>query len=215
MEMAKVVLKARGIKKSFGNNVVIDGLGIDLVAGTMTSICGPSGCGKSTFLNILGLLEPFDDGSLTICGIEAPKSERATAKLIREHLNYLFQSYALVDDMTVEANLLMAQRYRKVSKRTKQAVASAALEHLGLDGYGEKKVCELSGGEQQRVALARTMVKPGEILLADEPTGSLDTKNRAKVVGVLREMARSGKAVLVVTHDEWVANQSDRVISLK
>ncbi len=119
-----------------------------------------------------------------------------------------------MESLTVEENNMMALRYVHMSKDSRRALVAKALRRVGLEECRQKKVCELSGGEQQRVALARAMVKPGEIILADEPTGSLDPKNRDLVVGVMRRMADVGKGVLVVTHDEHVARCCNRIIQL-
>ncbi len=218
MEMAPVekpLIRAVGITKGFGGSRVLDGVDIELRAGELVAVQGPSGCGKTTLLNILGLLDTPGSGELEIVGATAPKAGTpAASKAIREHISYLFQSFALVESLTVEENNMMALRYVHMSKDSRRALVAKALRRVGLEECRQKKVCELSGGEQQRVALARAMVKPGEIILADEPTGSLDSRNRDLVVGVMRRMADVGKGVLVVTHDDHVARCCDRIIRL-
>lgn len=218
MEMThtgELLIRAREITKGFGGGRVLDGVDIELRGGELVAVQGPSGCGKTTLLNILGLLDNPDSGEIEVVGTAAPKAGTSTAsKVIREHISYLFQSFALVESLTVEENNMMALRYVRMPKASKRALVAKALRRVGLEECRAKKISELSGGEQQRVALARAMVKPGEIILADEPTGSLDPKNRDLVVGIMRRMADVGKGVLVVTHDDHVARRCDRIIQL-
>lgn len=213
--VGKPLIRAMGIAKGFGGGRVLDGVDIELRGGELVAVQGPSGCGKTTLLNILGLLDDPDSGELEIVGATAPKAGTpAASKAIREHISYLFQSFALVESLTVEENNMMALRYVRMPKASRRALVAKALRRVGLEECQGKKICELSGGEQQRVALARAMVKPGEIILADEPTGSLDPRNRDLVIGVMRRMADVGKGVLVVTHDDHVARRCDRIIQL-
>ena len=174
---------------------------------------GDSGVRKSTLLNMIGLLERPDSGSLTICGEENPQiNSKTTTLLQRNILGYLFQNYALVDNMTVNQNLDIALEYRKVKNR--KLAKKQALERVGLSGKLKNKVFELSGGEQQRIAIARLMLKPCEIILADEPTGSLDDNNRDIVIGLLKEFNEQGKTIIIVTHDKVVSGVCERVVQL-
>ncbi len=181
----------------------------------MLAISGESGCGKTTLLNIIGLLEPFDAGEVVIKGHSniKPNSRMAT-KMLRETISYLFQNFALVDDETVAYNLLLALKYMKLRARDKMERIRQALEAVGLKGYEKQKVFSLSGGEQQRVAIARSMLKPGEIVLADEPTGSVDARNRDVILGLIKGMNRQGKTIIMVSHDPYVAKCCDRQIYL-
>lgn len=214
--MADAVVCASGLVKAYGKRVVLDSVDVRVEHASMTAVCGPSGCGKSTLLNIVGLLESADGGDLLLFGKRAPKPKSGAAqRLIREHVSYLFQNFALVETETVERNLLMAMRYVRGPHSEKVNLARRALDRVGLGEAHAARIHELSGGEQQRVALARCMVRPGELVLADEPTGSVDSKNREVIVGVLRRMVETGKTVLVVTHDDWVASRCDSVIRLE
>ena len=170
---------------------------------------------KSTLLNIIGLLEEFDDGELIIDGESSPYPNSSGAnKILREKISYLFQNFALVDEETVEYNLKLGCKYVKGSKKEKELSISETLKHVGLNGYEKRKIYELSGGEQQRVAMARIMLKPSKIILADEPTGSLDEKNRDVVLDLLKTLNKEGKTIVLVTHDRYVASQCHRIINI-
>ncbi len=206
-------IKLEDIHKRYGKNVIFDDFNLSVKKGEMVAIVGDSGVGKSTLLNMIGLLERPDSGSLTICGEENPQiNSKTTTLLQRNILGYLFQNYALVDNMTVNQNLDIALEYRKVKNR--KLAKKQALEKVGLSGKLKNKVFELSGGEQQRIAIARLMLKPCEIILADEPTGSLDDNNRDIVIGLLKEFNEQGKTILIVTHDKVVSGVCERVVQL-
>lgn len=134
--------------------------------------------------------------------------------MIRRHISYLFQNYALVDQLTVEENLMLSLRYRRRTKDEKKQLIKKALHRVGMDGSEEQKVYTLSGGEAQRIALARVILKPGELVLADEPTGSLDEDNKNMVFSHLQKLMKAGKTIIVVTHDTELAKRCDRVIHL-
>jgi putative ABC transport system ATP-binding protein len=203
------------VSKSYKGEPVITGLDLDVDAGEMVAIVGKSGSGKSTILNLLGLLESPDSGQLQLFGIAAPKVKSAGAvALLKTRLGYLFQNYALIDGETVDYNLSIAQRYARGTGAAKEQQRTEILTKLGLDHLRKKKIYALSGGEQQRIAIARLFLKPCDLILADEPTGSLDPENRDIVLSLLHEMNRAGKTVIVVTHDEYVASRCQRTITL-
>lgn len=206
------MIELNGITKRYGEKIVFENYSMHVDEGEMVAVVGKSGCGKSTLLNMIGLLETVDEGQVCIDGLQniLPQSSFAIT-VIREKISYLFQNFALVDEETVFYNLKLALKYVKGNK--KQRIAKALAE-VGLQGYENKKIYQLSGGEQQRVALARILLKPSKIILADEPTGSLDAENREVVIGMLRKLQQQGKTIVVVTHDEHVAAQCDRIISL-
>lgn len=135
--------------------------------------------------------------------------------MIREKISYLFQNFALVDNLTVEENLRMALRYVKKSKKEKEEDMKAALVQVGLAGYAKQKVFELSGGEKQRVSIARAIIKPSTVILADEPTGSLDPENRDEIMSILEYLNKEeGKTIVIVTHDLEIAKRCDRIVKL-
>lgn len=209
------MIELTNLEKKFGEKKVLDRFNLRIEAGEMIALVGESGSGKSTLLNILGLIEDFDSGEYLFLGEKNIKANtKKASKNIREKINYLFQNFALIETETVEENLQVALRYKKISKEEKQKLISSTLEKVGLKGYEKKKVHELSGGEQQRVAIARVLIKPSEIILADEPTGSLDPKNRDEVLNLLKEMNMEGKTIVIVTHDPEVSKICSRVVEL-
>jgi len=204
-----------GLAKSYRGKPVFTGLELTVDAGETVAVTGKSGSGKSTLLNILGLLETLDRGTVTLFGQPLPPIRSAQAtRLRRTKLGYLFQNYALVDNESLDYNLRIAQTYTKGSAKPQREARTAALTRVGLPDAGRRKVYELSGGEQQRLAIARLLLKPCQLVLADEPTGSLDPGNRDAVLAMLRQLTAQGKTVILVTHDEHVARTCDRVFSL-
>ena len=158
----------------------------------------------------------MEQGEYILFNEPAPKSNtKKSNQIIREKISYLFQNFALVDSLTVKENLLMALKYVKNSKKDKEEAINKALSQVGLDGFENSKVFEISGGEQQRVSIARAILKPSELILADEPTGSLDAKNRDEIMDILRNLNRNGKTIVIVTHDAEVAKKCDRIINLE
>lgn len=205
---AQIVLN--NIVKKYGERTILDSVNMEIYPGEFVCIFGKSGGGKSTLLNIIGTLDTYDQGTLSCFSIKDPiKSEKKSEMLRREKVAYLFQNFALVERMTVEENMRMAAKYSKDSGGDE--VIKAALERMGVECKLKSKVFELSGGEQQRVALARNMVKPYEIMLADEPTGSLDAENKAVVMSALEELNRKGKTIVVVSHDKDFINVAKKV----
>lgn len=206
-------LEVSHIRKKFGEHEVIHDFSYKFEVGKSYAICGPSGCGKTTLLNILGLLEKKDSGTICIMGVKNPSiHSRITNKLLRNEISYLFQNYALIDNETVYKNLMLTLQYDK-SNNKKQKIKEA-LQRCGLHDVMDQKVHCLSGGEQQRVALARLILKPSHIILADEPTGNLDQKNRDEVIAILKAFTSQQKTVIIVTHDEYLALNCDEIIRL-
>ncbi|WP_301711020.1 ABC transporter ATP-binding protein [Oenococcus sicerae] len=209
------MIEMRHLQKSFGKKTVFHNFDLMIQAGELLAITGPSGSGKSTLLNILGLIENFDAGEYLFFGEKNIKANSRLAQImIRDKINYLFQNFALIETETAEDNLMLALKYYKASKAQKKALIASTLDKVGLSGYSRGKIFELSGGEQQRVAIARALIKPGDLVLADEPTGSLDHENRDEVLSLLTAMHKQGKTVIIVTHDPDVAKQTDRVIEI-
>ena len=209
------MIKLENITKTIGKKVILENLSLKINQGDLVAIVGKSGSGKSTLLNLLGLIDGDYNGHYEIFGQQnVPVNSVKSQAIIREHISYLFQNFALIDNETVEYNLMLALKYVKLSKKDKVKKIEEILERVGLPSTLHQKVSELSGGEQQRIAVARAILKPSQLLLADEPTGSLDPENRALVLNFLLDMNKEGKTVIIVTHDAYVAQQCHRVIEL-
>lgn len=207
------IIEARGISKSFNQRKIIDNFDIDIEENSFTVIMGPSGSGKTTLLNLLGILEKADKGIIKVAGLKNVKPfSRKAEMLLRNKIGFLFQEFALVENETVFYNLKLALEYVKGDKKS---LIKNALDEVGLSNYESKMIYECSGGEQQRIALARLLLKPCEIIMADEPTGSLDENNRNLVCEFLKELHRNGKTIIVVTHDPYIKQFATQYIDLK
>ncbi|MCB4338760.1 ATP-binding cassette domain-containing protein [Bacillus subtilis] len=205
------MIELKSISKSFDGKSVLSNFSIHIEENEFVSIVGKSGSGKTTLLNIISLLDAPDEGTVEILGYQNPKSKEVM-KLRRENLGYIFQNYVLMDNETVLTNLLLSTAYAKDFDKNK---LSEALELVGLDkSFLKKKIYQLSGGEQQRVAIARIILKPCDIILADEPTGNLDEFNKNIILSLFHQLKDMGKTIICVTHDQEIANCSDRVIIL-
>ena len=227
--MSKAV-EIKNLTKKYGKRVIFSNLNICVEDGEIVALVGASGCGKSTLLNIIGLLERYDAGDIKICGKKNPEIESSAATMLRRNtINYLFQSFALIGDMTVVQNLLIAMKFLNITQKEKERRIDKVLEQVNLlplkeerkkmakrsKRFKEEMVHTLSGGEQQRVALARTILKPGNIVLADEPTGALDTESAMNAFSLIKDLCKQyGKTVIMVTHSLELAQKTDRVIDL-
>ena len=210
------ILELKNVNKSYDGRKIIDNLTISIPENSLVAITGKSGSGKSTILNMIGLLESIDSGSIKINGNSIPNINSSKATMLRRNtINYLFQSYALISDITVLDNLMVAMEFLDLSKKEKNDEIDKVLKDLDIFILKNKKVNTLSGGEQQRVALARCILKPGNLILADEPTGSLDPK-MAEIVFELIKYLRDkyNKTVIIVTHDISLANKADFIVDL-
>ena len=204
------------VTKKYGDRVIFDHINMEIREGEMTALIGPSGCGKSTLLNMIGLLEDLSNGKIRIFGKEIPKINSRKATMLRRNtVNYLFQSSALVGDMTVYQNLMLAMHFVRISQKEKEIRINRMLHEVGLPKMKSAVVNTMSGGEQQRMALARTLLKPGKLILADEPTGALDEKSAEKVFLLLRDLCvMYKKTVIMVTHNTELARKADQVVNL-
>lgn len=204
-----------GLKKSFDDQVVLKDLDVSIEEGKIVGIIGPSGSGKSTLLNIIGLIETYDEGVVSYWGDRSVKPfSRKSKAMLANDLGYLFQNYALIDNESVEYNLLIALSGLKMSRIEKDHAINQALNQVGLSDFKEKKIFQCSGGEQQRIALARLMLKQTRLILADEPTGSLDQGNKQIVLDHLKDLNEQGRTILIATHDPDVIDFCDEVIEL-
>lgn len=199
------------INKKFGNKVVLKDFSLKIEDTDFIAIVGESGKGKTTLLNIIGLLEQSDSGDIIIEEQMNP-NKKQTLLLQREKLAYLFQNYALMENETVEKNLLIALEYQK--NIDKRKIIKEALQKVNLPNYEKKKIFELSGGEQQRIALARILIKKCDYILADEPTGNLDNNNRDLVFNILKDLNEDGKTIIFVTHDTELASRAKKIITI-
>lgn len=181
--------------------------------GEFVSIMGPSGCGKSTLLNLLGLLDRPGEGKVKIAGQELHQwGDKDLAKMRNKTFGFIFQSFHLINDLRVIDNVELPLLYRKTSAKQRRGLAEQALASVGLSARMEHYPNQLSGGQQQRVAIARAMVGQPDILLADEPTGNLDSHMGSEVMDILLKLNQQGTTVVMVTHDERHAKQSGRII---
>ena len=211
-----MIIELKNINKKYGSRELFQNLDFSIKKGEMVAITGASGSGKSTLLNIMGLIDKPDSGEVLICGNKNPyDKEKIKLNLFRNNIGYLFQNYALVDNYTVSKNLDIALEYVKVTDKDKKKLKEEALDKVGLLDKLNNKVFELSGGEQQRVALARLMLKKNDIILADEPTESLDENNKNIILKLLKQLNNEGKTIVVVTHDKVVADICHREINIK
>lgn len=202
------MIQVKQLSKAFGKFKLFDGLSMEIADGEFVIIEGASGCGKTTLLNILGSLEKFDSGRILVDGIDISQKKNQK-KYLQEKVGFLFQNFALVERMTIEENMKL------VKNNCRSGVSiDEALTAVGLREKKTQKVYSLSGGEQQRTALARLMIKKCDYVFADEPTGSLDRKNADAVFSILEKINESGKTVIMVTHDEAYQQKGKRVIQL-
>lgn len=202
------MITIRNLSKSFDDRILFSNFNLVIEKGDFVIFSGPSGCGKTTLLNMIGGIETIDTGDIVVDGLDI-KSKKNQLQYFRTKVAFLFQNFALVDNKTVRENL---QLIRKDSKT--DISITEALQVVGLEDKLNKKVYTLSGGEQQRVALARVMLKKCDVVLADEPTGSLDRNNAGIVLDILKRFNQEGKTIILVTHDEEIKKQGNRVVHL-
>lgn len=213
--MEQPVCELINVSKSYSDNLVLKDFNMKIDRGEMVAIIGRSGSGKTTLLNIIGMLENPDQGMVQIFGEPSPKANSSKAtKMRRLRVAYLFQNFGLIDHATIDENLEIPLMYSGKTKKEKQALKYEALKKVGLNHPVHQKVASLSGGEQQRVAIARLFLKPFDLIIADEPTGSLDEYNREKILDLLRDFHKQNKTIIIVTHDSFVANICERTIHL-
>lgn len=205
------MITINNLSKAYGPNKIFSDFNLSVAEGEMVAIVGSSGKGKSTLLNIIGSLEPFDSGYVEVNNKKIKKiNHKEKLQFLRNEVSFLFQNYALMENHTVYDNISMGQKIDK----TKQALIDKALNDVNLPGFQNRIIRTLSGGEQQRVALARIMIKPSKLILADEPTGNLDDENSGVVLDILLKLKDMDKTIVVVTHDMRALDHFDRIIYL-
>lgn len=220
--MEKIVVKAVGLKKSYKmskTNVIsaLRGVDIEVKEGDFTAIVGPSGCGKSTLMHILGLLDRPDEGTLEIDGEDFTKLKDDKAHKVRaKKIGFIFQGFNLIPTLTALENVILATKYGGLKHSLRKAKAVKMLEMVGLKDRMNHKPNELSGGQQQRVAIARALINNPTIILADEPTGELDTKTSMEVMDMLKKFNKeNNQTFLIVTHNHEVAESCKKIIKLR
>ncbi|HAM5528972.1 TPA: MacB family efflux pump subunit, partial [Escherichia coli] len=212
-------IELKGVSRTYGNGdqtrTVLKNVDLTIVAGEMVAIIGASGSGKSTLMNIMGCLDVPNRGDYYIDGQNAAcLSPDELARVRREHIGFIFQRYHLIPDLSALGNVEIPAIYANSERDSRRQRATALLGRLGLEGREHHKPCELSGGQQQRVSIARALINGGKIILADEPTGALDSQSGQEVLAILNELNRRGHTVVMVTHDMKVARHAKRIIEL-
>jgi putative ABC transport system ATP-binding protein len=214
------MLSLRSIEKSYplagGQLPVLKGIDLIIEQGEMVAIMGSSGSGKSTLLNVLGLLDNFDNGSYHLDDVDMSElSERQAARYRSRFLGFVFQSFNLIAFKSALENVALPLFYQKIPRRERQKRALEMLERMGMGDRADHLPSELSGGQKQRVAMARALITTPRVILADEPTGALDSVTSNEVMDVLREVNSTGITVIIVTHEADIAARCDRTIRLK
>ena len=214
------MIRLQNIEKVYRTDTVetlaVNGISLDIAKGEFLSIMGPSGCGKSTLLNIMGLLDEPSKGNINIDSQDISRfSDKKLAQFRNEKLGFIFQSYHLINDLQVLDNVELPLLYRNLSAKERKALATAALEKVGLSNRLKHFPTQLSGGQRQRVAIARAIVGNPQIILADEPTGNLDSAMGNEIMDILISLNQNeGTTIVMVTHDESMAQKTHRLLRL-
>jgi ABC-type lipoprotein export system ATPase subunit len=218
--MSAAVVQARGLRKEYGRGDglvrALDGVDLEVGQGEAVAVMGPSGCGKSTLLHLLGGLDRPSAGELAIAGQRVGSlSERALASLRLREIGFVFQAFHLMDELTAQENVELPALLAGQAPGRARARATALLEQFGLADRARHLPATLSGGQRQRVAIARALTNDPQLVLADEPTGNLDSTAAFDVLGLLRDLHAQGLTLVIVTHDERIAAAADRMISMR
>jgi putative ABC transport system ATP-binding protein len=213
------MIRLTNINKTYYNGAplhVLKGINLEIKKGEFVSIMGSSGSGKSTLLNILGILDNYDTGEYYLNNVLIKNlSETRAANFRNQLIGFIFQSFNLISFKNAVENVALPLYYQNVSRKTRNKIALEYLDKLGLKEWAHHMPSELSGGQKQRVAIARALISKPQIILADEPTGALDSKTSAEVIDVLRQVNATGMTMIIVTHESGIANQTNKIIRLK
>lgn len=213
------MIKIKNLSKSFRTEeietIALNGVSMEVKKGEFVAIMGPSGCGKSTLLHILGLLDNPDEGSYLLDGEEMGHlKEKDRTRYRKGRIGFVFQSFNLIDELTVQENIALPLLYMGVPKQERQRRVEEAMARMDIMHRSRHYPRQISGGQQQRTAIARAIVTRPKLILADEPTGNLDSKNGKEVMGLLSELHREGTTIVMVTHSQHDAGYADRIIHL-
>lgn len=213
------MIKLNNINKIFRSRemetLALNNINLEIKKGEFVAVMGPSGCGKSTLLNIIGMIDTPDNGEYLFDGVDiSNRSEEQLVGLRKRKLGFIFQSFNLIDDLSVYENVELPLLYNNVSKSKRKNHVREALELVGLNDRVKHKPGQLSGGQQQRVAIARAIVCDPKLILADEPTGNLDSKNGEDVMAMLTVLKEQGATILMVTHSSVHGARADRIINM-
>jgi putative ABC transport system ATP-binding protein len=214
------VLLVRGLRKSFGSETApvraLRGVDLELRTGEFVAVMGPSGCGKSTLLNLVAGVDTPTRGEIMLAGLSLSSGgEDARTRIRREHIGFVFQFFNLLEGMSALENVVLAAVIAGAPRRRAEASACGLLDLLGLAEKAQDAPAALSGGQRQRLSIARALVNEPTLLLADEPTGALDSTGAMEVLELLRRLHASGQTILLVTHDRHVAEGAERVVSMR
>ena len=213
------MITLNNIKKVFKTDEVetwaLQNVSLNVKKGEFVAVMGPSGCGKSTLLNILGLLDTPTAGTYTLCGTDVSQmSEDQRTELRKGQLGFVFQSFNLIDELSVEENVEMPLLYMGIPAKERRTKVKEVIERVAMSHRTKHFPAQLSGGQQQRVAIARAVISRPEIILADEPTGNLDSKHGKEVMDLLKQLHEEGTTIVMVTHSQHDANYADRIVNL-
>ena len=213
------MIEMHGLTKAYRTSDIettaLDNINLEINAGEFIAIMGPSGCGKSTLLNIMGMLDSPDSGSYSFLGEDvAGYGENKLADIRKHNIGFIFQSFNLVDELTVAENVMLPLLYQKVPAKERDQRVQDVLERVGIAHRAGHRPQQLSGGQQQRVAVARAVVNNPKLILADEPTGNLDTTNGEEVLELLNQLNGDGTTIVMVTHDPGHADHAGRIVNM-
>ena len=214
------MIEIKQLNKSYpiGNSYlhVLKGLNLNILEGELVAIMGSSGSGKSTLLNIIGMLDNYDSGTYKLDGFPINNLDETTAAKYRnQFLGFVFQSFNLINYKTALENIALPLYYQGINRKKRLSIAMEYLKKVGLEDWAQHLPNELSGGQKQRIAIARALASKPKVLLADEPTGALDSTTSEDVMGLIKKINNEGKTILVVTHEQDIANMCNRIITLK